>query len=93
MNETMSLLLVATVLAIGGAGLYMYKFDDDFGHDNGNEVSDRYNEEDFNEEDFNEEDFDENAYDEEIIKPRAKTRGGKTKTKRNRTNSGSKRRY
>jgi hypothetical protein len=91
MNETMSLLLVATVLAIGGAGLYMYKFDDDFGHDNG--VSDRYNEENFNEDDLNEEDFDENAYDEEIIKPRAKTRGGKTKTKRNRTNSGSKRRY
>jgi len=76
MNETMSLLLVATVLAIGGAGLYMYKFEDDLIQDGGNDSSDSYNEDELNE---------------EIIKSKPRAKG--SKTKRNRTNSGSKRRY
>ena len=39
MNETMSLLLATTVLAIGGVGLYMYKSDesDQVGGDDYNE--------------------------------------------------------
>jgi len=77
MNETMSLLLVATVLAIGGAGLYIYKFEDESVQDGGNELSDNYNEDDF------EEDI--------ILEPKTRSKGGKTK--RNRKNSGSKRRY
>ena len=76
MNETMSLLLVATVLAIGGAGLYMYKFEDDLIQDGGNDSSDSYNEDELNE---------------EIIKSKPRAKG--SKTKRNRTNGGSKRRY
>ena len=50
MNETMSLLLVATVLAIGGAGLYIYKFEDDLVQDGGNESADSYNEDELDEE-------------------------------------------
>ena len=76
MNETMSLLLVATVLAIGGAGLYIYKFEDDLIQDGGDELSDSYNEDEFNE---------------EIIKSKPRAKG--SKTKRNRTHGGSKRRY
>jgi hypothetical protein len=76
MNETMSLLLVAAVLAIGGAGLYRYKFEDDLVQDGGNDSSDSYNEDEL---------------DEEIIKSKPRAKG--SKTKRNRTNSGSKRRY
>ena len=76
MNETMSLLLVAAVLAIGGAGLYIYKFEDDLVQDGGNDSSDSYNEDEL---------------DEEIIKSKPRAKG--SKTKRNRTNSGSKRRY
>ena len=76
MNETMSLILVASVLAIGGAGLYIYKFDDDLVQDGGNDSSDSYNEDEL---------------DEEIIKSKPRAKG--SKTKRNRTNSGSKRRY
>jgi hypothetical protein len=76
MNETMSLLLVAAVLAIGGAGLYIYKFEDDLVQDGGNDSSDSYNEDEFNE---------------EITKSKSKTKAGKTK--RNRPNNGSKRRY
>lgn len=78
MNETMSLLLVATVLAIGGAGLYIYKFEDESVGDGGsNEYSENYNEDDF------EEDI--------ILEPKTKSKG--SKTKRNRKNSSSKRRY
>ena len=76
MNETMSLLLVAAVLAIGGAGLYIYKFEDDLIQDGGDESPDSYNEEEFNE---------------EIIKSKPRAKG--SKTKRNRTSNGSKRRY
>ena len=76
MNETMSLLLVAAVLAIGGAGLYIYKFEDDLVQDGGNDSSDSYNEDEL---------------DEEIIKSKPRAKG--IKTKRNRTNSGTKRRY
>ena len=67
MNETMSLLLVATVLAIGGAGLYIYKFEDDLVQDGGNESADSYNEDKFNE---------------EITKSKSRTKGGKTKRNR-----------
>ena len=67
MNETMSFLLVAAVLAVGGAGLYLYKFEDDLVQDGGNESADSYNEDEFNE---------------EITKSKSRTKGGKTKRNR-----------
>ena len=74
MNETMSLLLVATVLAIGGAGLYLYKFEDEIVEDIDNESDDSYNE-----------------FDEEFKEP--KIRSKPSKTKRNKSKGGTKRRY
>jgi len=84
MNETMSLFLVATVLAIGGAGLYMFKLSDESVQDDTNDLDNNYNESIFD-------NYDE--YDDEIIEqPKTKSRGG-SKTKRSRKNSGTKRRY
>ena len=77
MNETMSLLLVATVLAVGGAGLYMYKFEDDMVEDIDNESSDSYNEVDEEFKEFKE----------------PKVRSKISKTKRNKAKGGTKRRY
>ena len=42
MNETMSLLLATSILALGGLGLYMFKSSDDTGQNGGDE---EYNEE------------------------------------------------
>jgi hypothetical protein len=97
MNDTMSLLLATTILAVGGLGLFMYKNSDDkesSGHD--------YNEDSlFNMGSFwgsNDDDDDgthkENEKEEEdveIYEPKSRSRG--SKTKRNRKTIGSKRRY
>lgn len=93
MNDSMSILLASTILALGGLGLYMYKSSDDT--QKGGE--DEYNEDsifggnfwsspdDKNEEDEN---IDENFEDD--YKPRRKS----AKTQRNKKTSGtSKRRY
>ena len=77
MNETMSLLLVATVLAVGGAGLYLYKSDDDMVEDIDNESADSYNEVDEEFKEFKE----------------PKVRSKISKTKRNKAKGGTKRRY
>lgn len=98
MNESMSILLATTILALGGFGLYMYKSSDEIQ----NQGSDEYNEDslfgkssifnfskndDDNEDDNNETDED---YDDEYSKPRKRGR----KTQKNRkTNGTSKRRY
>lgn len=98
MNDSMSILLATTILALSGLGLYMYKssdndqkggseeYDEDglFGKSS---MFDLNRSDDNNEEDI--EDLDEN-YDDEYLKPRKR---GK-KTQRNRkTNGTSKRRY
>jgi len=97
MNDTMSLVLATSILAIGGLGLYLYK-------DNSNDNEVEYNEDslfssmnffggsDDNEEELNEiEEIDdvvsEDSYD---YKPKPK-KGGKTK--RARKTGGTKRRY
>jgi hypothetical protein len=81
MNETMSLLLATTVLALGGLGLYMYKNSDDLiGGEN-------YNEEEIFGIDDNSLNDDEIEYE-----PKPKTRNG-GKTKRNKKGLGTKRRY
>jgi len=97
MNETMSLLLATTVLALGGLGLYMFKSSDD----NQKGGDEEYNEEGlfgsdslFNwgrQSDNKDDEVEEIPHDdEEEYKPRR--RGGKTQ--RNRKASGnSRRRY
>ena len=94
MNDTMSLLLATTILAVGGIGLYMYKSDDE------QKGGEEYNEDslfssgDFwsskNSDDDTEKDFEED-FEEDYYEPKVRTRGGKTK--RNRKSSGTKRRY
>ena len=86
MNETLSLLLATTVLAIGGAGLYMYKSDD----------SDQVGGDDYNEDtafSSNDEINDADNIDNDYYEPKARSRVSKTKTKRNRKGVGTKRRY
>lgn len=95
MNESMSILLATTILALGGLGIYMYKNSD-------NEEQKGGNDEDYNEDsifggnfwgskqDDLEEDLEEGLEEglEEDFKPRR--RGGKTQ--RNRKSTGSSRR-
>jgi hypothetical protein len=90
MNETMSLLLVTAVLAVGGLGLFMYKTSD---NENAKGGSDYQEDELFGNESFwgtsNEYDEDEEDY---VIEPKVtRSRGGKTK--RNKKSGGTKRRY
>jgi hypothetical protein len=87
MNDSMSVLLATTILALGGFGLYMYKSSDDS------------QDQDYNEDSFFGENFwgsDDKNDDDEIIdedddyKPRRKN----AKTQRNRKTTGaSRRRY
>ena len=84
MNETLSLLLATTILALGGFGLYMYKSD----------------EEDTYEDDISDDkSIDDEISDDESIEeyykspPKARTRTPKTKTKTTRKSGGTKRRY
>ena len=74
MNETLSLLLATTVLAIGGAGLYMYKSDD----------SDQVGGDDYNEDTLfssTDEINDDDNIDADYYEPKARSRVSKTKTK------------
>ena len=82
MNETISLLLATSVLALGGLGLFMYKSTDDKkggGYDE-NEIFGNQNDEDG----LSEEELD--------YEPKPRTRNG-GKTKRSRKGTGTKRRY
>jgi hypothetical protein len=96
MNESMSIFLATTILALGGLGLYMVKSSDE----DSKECDEEYNEEGFfgssgffgwgsNDEKEKEKEEIEPEYDEEV-KPRRRA----TKTQRNRKSTGSsKRRY
>ena len=92
MNDTISLLLATTILALGGVGLYMYKSDDS------QKGGDDYNEDTlfgsgnlWSEDEY--EYADEKPIDDEYdsYEPPVRSRGGKTK--RNRKSVGTKRRY
>ena len=103
MNDSMSILLATTILALGGLGLYMYKSSDD---DKKEGENDGYNEDsifgngfwglnDDKEYDNNKEDNKEDnniieEFEEEDYKPRK--RGSKTHRNR-KSNGASKRRY
>ena len=89
MNDTMSLLLATTILALGGMGLYMYKSSDD--NESSEEIQnggDEYNEDSlFGWGSSNDDE------EREVFEPKVKSRATATKTKRNRRSVGSKRRY
>jgi hypothetical protein len=99
MNDSMSILLATTILALGGLGLYMYKSSDD---DKKEGEDDVYNEDSIFGNGFwgftNDKEDDNNKEDNNIIeefededyKPRK--RGAKTHRNR-KSNSASKRRY
>ena len=96
MNDTMSLLLATSILALGGVGLYMYK-SGDYEHSGGDDSS--YEEDNLfggssnfwgsNEDEDVDEDLDNNAHEKfhegtELdyeSEPKVRARGGKTKTK------------
>jgi hypothetical protein len=89
MKDTMSLLLAAAILSVGGLGLYMLKSqndEDDEQVDYGLGNLWGGSDEDFN----SDEDFD-FADEEEYYEPKRRSHGGKTK--RNKKGSGTKRRY
>ena len=96
MNDSMSILLASTILALGGLGLYMYKSSND--NESEEPVDEIYNESSifgsnfFGGGDENESKSDEsNDTDEEVIKTRKRNNG---KTYRNRKLTGaSRRRY
>jgi hypothetical protein len=81
MNETFSLILATSVLALGGLGLVFYKNSDD----EDNKKGDNYDEDEIfgSNDDYIEE--------EEIYEVKPKVRSGKTK--RNKKAGGTKRRY
>ena len=95
MNDTMSLVLATAILAVGGLGLYMYKSSDDFAFDD-------YNEDEYNEDlsdgeqsidDVSIDDIsivDDLSVDDNYDEPKSK---GRNKTKRNKKNGGTKKRY
>ena len=98
MNDSMSLLLATTILALGGLGLYMYKSSDD--NKDNIDKEENYDEENiygnsnfFNWIGSNEKEEDERGdedYNEEEYKPRKRN----TKTQRNRKSAiSSRRRY
>lgn len=85
MNDTLSLLLATTVLTVGGLGLYFYKNTED-NKTGGN----GYNEDEifgYNRESYDDEEI---ISEPEIFEPKIRSRGGKTK--RNKRNTGTKRR-
>lgn len=96
MNDSMSILLATTILALGGLGLYVYKSSDDNKKGGSDE---EYNEESIfggnfwslsDDKNENEEKLDDNLEEFDDYKPRRKN----VKTQRNRKSTGiSKRRY
>ena len=97
MNDTMSLVLATTILALGGLGLFMYKSSDDGDSaDDKQSGGDDYTEDSFfgSKGGFWGSDDDEEVVDKEpeVVESKVRSRGG-AKTKRNRKNVGSKRRY
>ena len=96
MNDSMSILLATTILALGGLGLYMYKTSEDEHKEQKGGDKEDYNEDSIFGSSFwgsNQEDLEEDLNleeDEEDYKPRR--RGGKTQKNRKTTGS-SRRRY
>ena len=96
MNETMSLLLATTVLALSGLGLYVYKSSNDENYnenaddDNDSLKIDEYDEGSLT--DLNDTNYDDD-YELEYYDYKPKKNDKKMKTKRNKRNIGTKRKY
>lgn len=99
MNDTTSLLLATSILAVGGLGLFMYKSGSDDNKDN-NSLFDFDLRSFFGNSNDKEEEYDEdtsNYYEDEedeepeVYEPPKRSRGSKTKSTRK--NTGTKRRY
>ena len=89
MNDTMSLVLATAILAVGGLGLYMYKSSDDFAFDDYNE--DEYNDDlSDSEQSIDDVSIDDVSVDDNYDEPKSK---GRNKTKRNKKNGGTKKKY
>ena len=95
MNETMSVLLATTVLALGGLGLYMFKSDNQTG-------GDKYNEDDIfddysDDESLSDSDSDSDSELDYEPEPEPESKKSKAKnaakTKRNQKSGGTKRKY
>ena len=97
MNDTMSLLLATSILAVGGLGLFMYKSSDDsqsggeeYNEDNLFSSSSLWGSNENENENVND-DYNEEYNEEEIYKPKARAKA--SKTKRRKAGGGTKRRY
>ena len=87
MNETLSLIVVTSILALGGLGLYMYKSSDEV-----TKGGSKYNEDEL----FGSDNLWGNSneeYEDDFEEPKIKHKSSQVKTKRNRKSSGTKRRY
>jgi hypothetical protein len=97
MNDTISLLLATAVLAVGGVGLYIYKTSDDDIKKGGSKNKNKHN--DFfqtgNQDDYleDENDYEEDDDEHEDNESKVRARNVNSKTKRNKRNTGTKRRY
>ncbi len=89
MNETMSLVLATTILALGGLGLYMYKQSDDFKDEFKEGNYDDYSSD--SDSDYNSQSDLDSQLDDEVYldnyEPKVFQRG---KTKRNKKSNGTK---
>jgi hypothetical protein len=95
MNDTMSLILATSILAIGGLGFFMYKNNAE-DQDGGSKSDDGFFGSGFFGNDADDDELEEpepelDDYDYDDYKPKSK-RGG-AKTKRNKKTGGTKRRY
>ena len=86
MNETMSLLLATSILAIGGLGLYMYKQSDDF---KDRDMNDDFSSGSDSDSDL-ESDLDSQLDDEVYLDNYEPKLVNRRKTKRNKTSNGTK---
>ena len=90
MNETMTLVLATTILALGGLGLFMYKQSDDFKDDLKEDNYDNFSSDsDSDSESDSQIDYDDKYSNDDFVdyEPKTLKRG---KTKRNKTSNGTK---
>ena len=95
MNETMSLVLATTVLAMGGLGLYMYKNSDESSFEDYDENDEKQYTDDnsFTEDELSQDEIDdeiEEYFDDEYDEPKPKARA---KTKRSKKSGGTRKKY
>jgi hypothetical protein len=95
MNDTMSLILATSILAIGGLGFFIYKNNSDDQEDENDENDKGFFESGFFASDDGDELEEEHGFedDEDYDDYKPKSKRGGAKTKRNKKTGGTKRRY